>query len=145
MVQRHPDLAALGLVRLPWSSADRHDRRPRLLSERCPLNFGANEDECARGCVHPLAVELERRAPALDEVELLLQIMLLRLVVLVDEPIAHLMRGKRVDAERRDAEMEPDGARKDAAVIDLVDLVNPRRRVTAHSAVLLQVVWRRTL
>src|SRR5215213_10026492 len=51
------------------------------------------------------------------------------------------MSCKCVDAERRDAEVEPDGARKDAAVIDLVDLVNPRHRVTAHSAVLLQVVW----
>jgi hypothetical protein len=61
--------------------------------------------------------------------------------VLVDEPITHLMSCKCVDAERRDAEVEPDGARKDAAVIDLVDLVNPRHRVTAHSAVLLQVVW----
>src|SRR5262245_30628781 len=140
MVQRHPDLAALRLVRLPRSSADRNDRRPRLLTERCPLNVGANEDECARGCVHPLAVELERRAPALDEIKLLLQVMLLRLVVLVDEPIAHLMSCKCVDAERCDAEVEPDGPRKDAAVIDLVDLVNPRHRVTAHSAVLLQVV-----
>src|SRR5262245_66514339 len=140
MIQRHPDLAALGLVRLPRSSADRNDRRPRLLTERCPLNVGANEDECARGCVHPLAVELERRAPARHEIQLLLQVMLLRLVVLVDEPIAHLMSCKCVDAERRDAEVEPDGPRKDAAVIDLVDLVNPRHRVTAHSAVPSQVV-----
>src|SRR6185312_14387775 len=129
MVERHPDLAALGLVRLPRSSAERNDRRSRLLSERCPLNGGASKDECARGCVHPLAVELERRAAALDEVKLLLQVMLLRLVVLVDEPIAHLMGCKCVDAERRDAEVEPDGARKDTAVIDLVDLVNPRHRV----------------
>jgi len=66
--------------------------------------------------------------------------MLLRLVVLVDDPIAHLMSCKCIDAERRDAEVEPDGPRGDAAVIDLVDLVNPRYRVTAHSAVLLQVV-----
>src|SRR5262245_47220394 len=138
MVQRHPDLAALGLVRLPRSSADRNDRRPRLLTERCPLDVGANEDECARGCVHALAVELEGRAPALDEIKLLLQIMLLRLVVLVDEPIADLMSCKGVDAERRDAEVEPDGPRKDAAVIDFVDLVDPRHRVTAHSAVLSQ-------
>src|SRR5262245_54581681 len=140
MVQRHPDLAALGLVRLPRSSADRNDRRPRLLTERCPLDVGANEDECARGCVHALAVELERRAPALDEIQLFLQVMLLRLVVLVDEPIADLMSCECVDAERRDAEVEPDGSRKDAAVIDLVDLVDPRQRVTAHSAVLLEVV-----
>src|SRR5262245_45831946 len=145
MVQRHPDLAALGLVRLPRSSADRNDRRPRLLTERGPLDVGANEDECARGCVHPFAVELERRAPALDEIKLLLQVMLLRLVVLVDDPIAHLMSCKRVDAERLDAEVEPDGPRKDAAVIDLVDLVDPRHRVTAHSAVLSQVMWRHPL
>src|SRR5262245_43735926 len=77
MVERHPDLAALGLVRLPRSSADRNDRRPRLLGKRCPPDVGANEDECARGCVHPLAVELERCAPALDEIELLLEVMLL--------------------------------------------------------------------
>src|SRR6266496_3840181 len=136
MGQRPPDLAAVGFVRLPRSSADRNDRRPRLLTERCPPDVGANEDECARGGVHPLAVELERRAPALDEVQLLLQVMLLRLVVLVDEPIAHLMSCKCVDAERRDAEVEPDGARKNAAVIDLVDLVNLGHRVTVHSAVL---------
>ena len=37
--------------------------------------------------------------------------------------------------------MKPDGARRNAAVIDLVDLVNLGHRVTAHSAVLLQVVW----
>ena len=77
MVERHPKLAALGHVSLPRSSAERDERRPRLLSERRPLNAGANEDECARGCVHPLAVELERRAPSLDEVQLLLQVMLL--------------------------------------------------------------------
>ena len=42
----------------------------------------------ARGRVHPLAVELERLASALDEVKLLLQVVLLRLVVLIDEPTA---------------------------------------------------------
>src|SRR5215471_9506404 len=110
MVQRHPDLAALGLVRLPRSPADRNDRRPRLLGERCTPEVGANEDECARGCVYPLAVKLEGRVPALDEIKLLLQVMLLRLVVLVDEPIARLMSRKCVDAERRDAEVEPDGS-----------------------------------
>jgi len=141
MVQGHPDLAALGLVGLPRSSADCDDRRPRFLGERCTPDVRANEDQCARGRVHPLAIELERRAPALDEIKLLLQVMLLRLVVLVDEPIAHLMTCKCVDAERRDAEVEPDGPRENAAVIDLVDLLNPRHRVTAHSAVPLQVVW----
>jgi hypothetical protein len=35
--------------------------------------------------------------------------MVLRLVVLVDEPISGLPSGKGVDAERRDAEVEPDG------------------------------------
>src|SRR5262245_19293023 len=116
MVQRHPELAALGLVRPPRSSADRHDRRPRLLTERRPADVGANEDECARGCVHPLAVELERRAPALDEIQLLLQVMLLRLVVLVDDPIAHLMSGEGIDAEGRDTEVEPDRPPRTAAV-----------------------------
>ena len=52
-------------------------------------------------------------APALNEVQLLLQVMLLRLVVLVDEPIAHLMSCIRIDSERRDAEVEPDGPRKE--------------------------------
>ena len=77
VIERNPKLTALGLLRVPRSSADRDERRPRLLSERRPLHLGANEDECARGCVHPLAVELERRAPSLDEVQLLLQVMLL--------------------------------------------------------------------
>ena len=50
------DRAALGLERLPRGSADRDDRRPRLLGERRPPDGGASEDECARGCVHALAV-----------------------------------------------------------------------------------------
>jgi hypothetical protein len=56
--------------------------------------------------------------------------------VLVDEPIADLMSCKCVDAERTNAEVKPDGARKNAAVIDLIDLVNLGHRVTVHSAVL---------
>ena len=91
------------LVRLPRSSAPTATIVvPGLLSNAVLLNGGASEDECARGCVYPLAVELERRAPALDEVKLLLQVMLLCLVVLVfDEPIAHLAEVcKCIDARR---------------------------------------------
>jgi hypothetical protein len=59
--------------------------------------------------------------------------------VLVDEPIAHLMSRKCIDAEGRDAEVEPDRPRGNAAVIELVDLVDLRRRVTAHSTLLFRV------
>jgi hypothetical protein len=60
--------------------------------------------------------------------------------VLVDEPVAHLSSRERIDAEGRDAEVEPDRPPGTAAVTDLVDLVNLGQRVTAHSAVLLRVM-----
>src|SRR5439155_18697776 len=82
--------------------------------------------------VHPLAVELQRRAASLDEVELLLQVLILRLVVLVDDPVACVAARPRVDTEGRDAKVEPDRPRGTAAVADLVDLVKMRHCVTAH-------------
>jgi hypothetical protein len=70
--------------------------------------------------------------PALDEVELLLQVLLPRLVVLVDDPVACLAARPRVHAEGRDAEVVPDRPPGTAAVADLVDLVKVRHCVTAH-------------
>ena len=74
MVERHPDLAALGLVRLlpgvppnativvPGSSAN----AVRLMAGRTKTVY--------HGVVQPLAVEFERRAPSLDKVQLLLRV-----------------------------------------------------------------------
>ena len=132
VLERKPDLPAVGLVRLPRRGADRDERRPRLLGERGALHTGAGEDERAGGRIHALAVELERRPAPLDEVELLLQVLLLRLVVLVDEPVARLAGGERVDAEGGDAQLVPDGPPGTAPVADLVDLVDVRDCVLAH-------------
>jgi hypothetical protein len=68
----------------------------------------------------------------LDEVELLLQVLLLRLVVLVDDPIARRVAYEHVHAEARDAEVVTDRPPGTAAVADLVDLVKARYCVTAH-------------
>jgi hypothetical protein len=60
------------------------------------------------------------------------------------------MSRERIDAEGRDAEVEPDGTPGTAAVGDLVDFVKLRNCVTTHWAALLQVVvpgtsWRPSL
>ena len=119
----------MGLVRLPRGSAERDDRRLGLLGERRPLHTGSGKDERAGGRVHALAVELERRAALLDEVELLI---LVRLVVLVDDPVARVVARPRVDAEGRDAEVVADGSPRTAPVVRFVDLVEVRDRVTTH-------------
>src|SRR5919109_5244886 len=79
-VERPPDLPAGRLVRLPRRSADRNDRRPWLLGEGRALDARAREDERAGGRVHPLAVQLERGAAPLDEIQLLLPLRLVRLL-----------------------------------------------------------------
>ena len=77
---------------------------------------GRANDERAGGRVHPLAVELEHGAALQDEVQLLVAVRLV-LVVLVDDPIAAVMAGPRVDTERRDAEVVADRAPRAAPVI----------------------------
>jgi len=62
----------------------------------------------------------------LHKVELLLLVPGLGLVVLVDDPVARLAPGPRVDPERRDPEVVSDGPRSTTAVADLVDLVEMR-------------------
>src|SRR4029450_5527933 len=49
------------------------------------------------------------------------------------------MSRKCIDAEGRDAEVEPDRPPGNAAVIELVDLVDLRHRVTAHPTLLFRV------
>src|SRR5262249_30085590 len=74
-------------------------------------------------------VELEPGPAALHDVELLV---LARLVVLVDDPVAHLLARPGVDAERPDAEVGPHGTPRLAPVGDLVDLVQLCDAVPAH-------------
>src|SRR5919108_987164 len=133
-VERPPDLPAGRLVRLPRRAADRDDRRPRLLGEGRALDARAREDERAGGRVHPLAVELERGAAALDEVQLLLLVLVLRLVVLVNDPVAGVLRRPCVDAEGRDPEVVPNGPPRLAAVGDLLDLIEMRDCVSGHGS-----------
>src|ERR671922_2239388 len=133
-VERPPDLPAGRLVRLPRRAADRDDRRARLLGEGRALDARAREDERAGGRVHPLAVELERGAAALDEIQLLLLVLVLRLVVLVDDPAARLVAGPGVDAEGRDPEVVPNGPPGFAAIADLFDLVEMRDCVSGHGS-----------
>src|SRR5215210_488162 len=128
----HPELPPVGLVRLPGDAADRYQRRAGLLRERRPLHRRRDEDERALGRVPPLAVELEH-GPALGhEIELLAPVV--RLVVLVDDPVADFSSGPRVDSERGDAEVVAHGAQGLATVADLVDLVEVDDSVIAQEA-----------
>jgi uncharacterized cupin superfamily protein len=56
-----------------------------------------------------------------DKVELFLRV-LLRLVVLVDDPVSHFRAGLSVDAEGHDPEVVPHGPRRTAAVADVYEL-----------------------
>src|SRR6185503_10119104 len=127
-----PDLPADRLVRLPKRRAHGNNGRPRLIGERRPGDSGTDEDERAGGGVNRLAVELEPRAPFLHEVELLLLLALVVLVVLVDDPVARLGGRPGVDAEGLDAEVVPHGPPWAAAVRDLVDVIEVRRREPGH-------------
>ena len=62
----------------------------------------------------------------------------LRLVVLVDDPVARVAGGPCGDAEGRDAEVMADGPQRLAAVVQLVDLVEVGDRVTTHAPSLAQ-------
>src|SRR5688500_13290726 len=119
-----PELPADRLVRLSRDAADREDRRPRLLGERRSIHTGPDIDERAGGRVPSFAAELEDGVASCDEVELLVPVV--RLVVLVDDPIACLGRGPGVDAEGRDAEAMPDRTPRLTAVAELLDLVEMR-------------------
>jgi hypothetical protein len=128
--ERCPDLPADRLVRLSRPPADRQDGGVGLLGEGGSLHAGANEDERSGGRIAALAVELEDGSAAQYQVELLV---LLRLVVLVDDPIAHGATPPRVHAERRDAEVVSHGPPGTASVRQLRDLVQPLYGEIAHS------------
>jgi hypothetical protein len=68
-----PGVPPSATIVVPGSSAN----AVRLILGGAKIDLGRSEDECARGCLHPLALELERRAASLDEVELLLQVVFL--------------------------------------------------------------------
>src|SRR5919198_40484 len=126
VVERHPDLPPGRLVGLPRGPAEGDDRRARLLGKGRPLDARARVDERPGGRVHLLAVELEPRPAALNEVELLLLLVVV-LVVLVDDPVAGVAGSPSVDAEGRNAEVAPDGPRRAAvAHPELLDLLEMR-------------------
>ncbi len=129
-VERAPDLPAADLVRLARDAADCDERRPRLFGERRPLHPGSDEDEGAGRRVQALAVELEPRATLLDEVQLLL--LVVRLVVLVDQPVSRLTRCPAVDAEGGDPEVVPDRPHRLPPVVYLLDLAEVCHLVSAH-------------
>src|SRR5262245_21610132 len=133
---QEPDLPAEDLECLARRAADRDDRRRRLFCERRSLHARLHEDERARRCVHALAVELEPRASGVHEVELLLPVSRVgrHLVVLVDDPVADGLSGPCVHAERLDAEVMANRPERDAAVVHLADLVQPRDAVRRHQA-----------
>src|ERR1041384_7302498 len=108
------------LVRAARPGADRDDRRAGLSRERRPLDARLGKDERAGRHVDALAVELESRAPGMDEVNLLLLVVLLGLVVLVDDPVAGVFARPRVDAESLDAEVVPNRPPGSAAVADQI-------------------------
>ncbi len=89
---------------------------------------GRDEDERPGRRVHPLPVELEHGASLQDEVELLVRVRL-RLVVLVDDPVACVVARPGVDTESRDAEVVSDGSPWLAPIGRLVDLFEVRDRV----------------
>jgi len=95
------------------------------------LHIGLGEDESAGGRDHAVVIELEHGPPPQNEVQPLVAVRL-RLVVLVENPVACLTTGPRVDTEGGDAEVVPDGSPGRAPVVHLVDLVEVRDRVAAH-------------
>src|SRR5262249_32852065 len=113
----------------------REDRGGRLVGEGGSLHAGTDAHERPGGGRDALAVELERRAPLRHDVELLVTAGLV-LVVLVDDPVAHVTGGPGVDAECGDPEVVPHRAVRAPTVVLLVDLVELRDCVLAHGDLL---------
>jgi hypothetical protein len=91
----------LSFVRLAWLPAESDDRRPSLLGKRRPLHSRLGEDERPDRRIDPLAVELERRTTAMDEVELL---GINLLFMLIDDPVTRLPARECINAKGRDAD-----------------------------------------
>src|SRR5262245_36342978 len=128
--QRAPKLPAERLVRLPRNAADREQGRPRLLGECRSRYAWTNEDERVGRRLDAVAVDLEDCASPNDVVELLLP--LLRLVVLVDDPVARGRACPGIDPEGRDAEVMPYGTPGRATIVHLFDLIQVRDFVATH-------------
>ena len=108
----------------PGHAADRKYRRVRLLRDgRALLRRIVEIDECAGGRVDLLAVDGERRVPGDDGVDLL--VAELRLGVLLDDLVAGVRGGIRVDPERGDTECLahrlPDERAEDGNAFELVE------------------------
>src|SRR5581483_7883609 len=83
--------------------------------------------------IDALAVDLEPRVPARDDVELLVgRLLALLLLVLVDDPVAGVVRRPGRDTERADAEVVPHRLHRAASVLQHRNLVDVRDRVSAH-------------
>src|SRR5262245_10754831 len=129
--QRVENLPVGRFVRPSRSRPERENRGIGLLRERRPYGARAREHERAGRCVEALAVDLEDGVTADDEVELLLVVVVLR-----DHAIARLATRPGVDPQRRDPEVVPHRPQAAAAVRDLVDLVELRRRISVHGNLL---------
>src|SRR5262249_7832472 len=132
LAERCPELEAGRLVGLPWGATHGEYRRPRLLGERCPLDSRGSKDERARRCVDALAVQLEPRVTALNEVELLLSVSNVGFVVLIDDPVACLVTGPGAHAEGRNPEVVANGSPGTTTVVDFFDLIETRGCVLTH-------------
>ena len=119
-----PDLPATDLERLSDLAADRDHRRPCLDGERCPVSARLHEHERAGRCVDGVAVDLEPRVTAEDDVELLAALVLL---VLGHEPVAHARGRPGVRAECGDPEVVPNRSHvRLLPVVDVLHLIHGR-------------------
>src|SRR6185503_8514787 len=94
-----PDLPAAAVERLADGAADSEHRSPRFLGERRPVRLRRAEHERAGRRVDVLAVDLEARTTAENDVELLVAWIL---GMSRHEPVANIRRGPGVRAERGD-------------------------------------------
>src|SRR5581483_1995091 len=110
---------------------DREDRRSGLFGERGPGRLRLHEDERALGRIDGVTAELEPRATAQDDVELLVALVLF---VLRHQPIARLRGSPGIRSEGGDPEVVAHRPHvRPLPVVDVLQLVNGRDLVLAHS------------
>src|SRR6478735_12783729 len=121
-----PVLPAVNLERLAGCSADREHHRSRLLGERGPHGRpGGDVDQRTLRRIDRVTADLEARASAHDEVELVLVAFLI-LRVLGNDAVADVRAEPRVDAERGDAELVPHPPGLRLLVTPVVEVVEAR-------------------
>jgi hypothetical protein len=105
---------------------------PASLREDGPVALGPDEHERALRRVHRIAVDLEPRPAAEDDVELLVALVLL---VLGHQAVADVLGCPRVRPEGGDPEVVPHGAQVRAlAVVDVLELIGPRDPIGGQSS-----------